>query len=64
MATILRVVDVFIADRLVRSYPVSWKLLNEPIIEQDAVELAQQAIKDDGFSADQIASARYVVRCR
>jgi hypothetical protein len=64
MATILRVVDVFIADRLVRSYPVSWTLLNEPIIEQDAVELAQQAMKVDGFSADQIKAARYVVRLR
>jgi hypothetical protein len=64
MATILRVVDVFIADRLVRSYPVSWTLLSEPIIEQDAVELAQQAMKGDGFSAGQIAAARYVVRRR
>jgi hypothetical protein len=64
MATILRVVDVFIADGLVRSYPVSWTLVSEPIIEQDAVELAQQAMKDDGFSADQIKAARYVVRRR
>jgi hypothetical protein len=64
MATILRVVDVFIADRLVRSYPARWTLLNEPIIEQDAVELAQQVMKADGFSADQIAAARYMVRRR
>jgi hypothetical protein len=62
MSTISRIVDVFIADRWVAAYPVSWTLLSEPIIEQDAVELARHAMKDDGFSADQIGSARYVVR--
>jgi hypothetical protein len=64
MNTISRIVDAFIADRLAGSYAVSWTLLNEPIIEQDAVELAQRAMEGDGFSADQIRSARYVVRSR
>ena len=64
MRTVLRVVDAFIADRLVGSYPVSWKLQDDPIREQDAIELARQAMKLDGFSSEQIEDARFVVRRR
>jgi hypothetical protein len=64
MRTILRIVDVFIADRLVRSYPVSWTFRNNRIVEHDAIELARQAMKKDGFSDDQIAVARFLVRRR
>jgi hypothetical protein len=64
MTTISRIVDVFIADRWVASYPVAWTLVNEPIIEQDAIELAKLLMEDDGFSDDQITSASYVVRNR
>jgi hypothetical protein len=45
----------------VRAY--SWTLFSEPIIERDAVELSQQEL-NDGFSADQINVARFIVRRR
>jgi hypothetical protein len=64
MRTILRIVDAFIADRLVGSYSVSWRLEDDPIIEQDAIELARQAMRQDGFSPEQIEVARFVVRRR
>ena len=64
MRAILRIVDAFISDRLVGTYPVSWTLQDNPIIEQDAVELAREAMKRDGFSDEQIGVARFVVRRR
>jgi hypothetical protein len=64
MRRISRVVDAFVSDKLVGSYSVGWTLENDPIIEQDAVEVARQAMKKDGFSDDQIEVASFVVRRR
>ena len=62
MSSIRRTVDAYINGRLVGSYPVSWTILNQPAINDDAVELAQLAMKEDGPTEEQIRSARYVVR--
>lgn len=62
MSSIHRIVDAYIDGKLAGSYPVSWTLLNQPAIDADAVELAQQAMEEDGFTPEQIKTARYVVR--
>jgi len=37
-------------------------MLNDAARDNDAIELAKEAMKEDGYTAQQIASARYVVR--
>ena len=43
-----KVVDVFLKDSLVASYPVAWDMLNAPISDQDFIGLAKDAMREDG----------------
>jgi hypothetical protein len=57
-----KVVDVFLKDRLVASYPVALGMLNGPTADQDYIELAKDAMREDGYSAEDIAGAKFSVR--
>ena len=43
-----KVVDVFLKDSLVASYPVAWDMLNAQISDQDFIGLAKDAMREDG----------------
>jgi hypothetical protein len=57
-----KVVDFFLKDRLVASYPVVVDRLDVAISEQDFIELARSAMQEDGYAAEDIAEAKFSVR--
>ena len=57
-----KVVDVFLKDRLVASYPVVLDMLNVAMSEQDFTELARGSMQMDGYAAEDIAEAKFSVR--
>jgi hypothetical protein len=57
-----KIVDVFLKDELVESYEFAWDLLNAPLLDQDFVDRAKARMRDDDYSAEQIAEARFGVR--
>lgn len=57
-----RIVDVFLGDRLAMSYPIAWRVLNEPIADGVFIDLAKEAMQRRGFRAGDIAGAKYSVR--
>jgi hypothetical protein len=57
-----KVVDVFLRDKLVASYPVVLDILNAAISEQDFIELARNSMREDGYTAEDIAEAKFSVR--
>jgi hypothetical protein len=56
-----KIVDVFLKDRLVASYPVTFGMLNGPTADRDYIKLAKDAM-GDGYSAADIAGAKFTVR--
>ena len=57
-----KVVDVFLKDRLVASYPVTFAMLNDRASEQDLIDLAKDAMCEDMYTAEDVASAKFEVR--
>jgi hypothetical protein len=57
-----KVVDVFLKDRLVASYPVVLDMVNAATSEQDFIELAKDSMREDGYTAEDIAEAKFSVR--
>jgi len=57
-----KIVDVFLKDELVESYEFAWDLLNAPLFDQDFVDRAKARMRDDNYSAEQIAEARFSIR--
>jgi hypothetical protein len=57
-----KVVDVFLRDRLVVSYPVVLNMLNAAISDQDFIGLAKESMREDGYTAEDIAEAKFSVR--
>ena len=57
-----KIVDVFLKDELVESYEFASDLLNSPLFDQDFVDRAKARMRDDNYSAEQIAEARFGVR--
>jgi hypothetical protein len=57
-----KVVDVFLRDKLVASYPVVLDILNAAISEQNFIELARNSMREDGYTAEDIAEAKFSVR--
>ena len=57
-----KVVDVFLRDKLVASYPVVLDILNAAISEQNFIELARNSMREDGYTAEDIAEAKFRVR--
>lgn len=57
-----RIVDVFLKDAFLRSYTLQWDITRAPMFEQDFVDRARARMQADGYTAEQIAAARFVVR--
>ena len=57
-----KIVDVFLKDELVESYEFTWDLLNAPLFDQDFVDRAKARMRDDDYSVEQIAEARFSIR--
>jgi hypothetical protein len=57
-----KVVDVVLRDRLVASYPVVLNRLNAAISEQDFIGLARDSMRENGYTAEDIAEAKFSVR--
>ena len=57
-----KIVDVFLKDELVESYEFAWDLPNAPLFDQDFVDRAKARMRDDNYSAEQIAEARFSIR--
>lgn len=58
---IVRTVDVFLGDRLIRSYEVEWPAGADAPTD-DAVELATARLKAEGFGDEMAALARFIIR--
>lgn len=54
-----RIVDVFIRDRLLASYPVVLEL-NEPITDEEYVEAIRQRLRDS--KTPDLEHAKFVIR--
>ena len=57
-------IDVFIQDEYVRSYSIVLGFVNAPIFDQDYVDRARAQMQADGWSAEEVQLARFVVRDR
>ena len=57
-----KVVDVFLKDRLVASYPIVLDRLNVAMSEQDFIQLTRNSMREDGYPAEDIADAKFSVR--
>ena len=57
-----KLIDVFLRDEYLRSYSVVLGFVNAPIFEQDYVDRARIQMQADGWSADEVQQARFVVR--
>lgn len=56
-----KIVDVFLRDRLVASYPVV-VALDRRIIDEDFVDQVKERMRGGSFSSDEVESARFMVR--
>lgn len=57
-----KIVDVFLEDALLRSYTLDWDLTHAPLFEQDFIDRARAQMLADGYTAEQIVTARFIVR--
>ena len=57
-----KIVDVFLKDVLLCSCTLDWDITHAPLFEQDFIDRARQQMRADGYTAEQIAEARFVVR--
>jgi hypothetical protein len=56
-----RIVEVFVQDRLVASYPIVLTL-DRPVVDEDFVERAKAQMNGGTYPPDEIARARFLVR--
>jgi hypothetical protein len=57
-----KVVDVFLKDRLVASYPIVLDKLNAAMSEQDFIELARDCLRENGYPAEDKVDSKFSVR--
>jgi hypothetical protein len=57
-----RIVDVFLKDKLVASYPVAGDMLSATISDRDFIDLAKNVMREDGYSEEDIDDAKFNVR--
>jgi hypothetical protein len=57
-----KIVDVFLKDVLVQSYTVSWDMTHAPLFDQDFIDRARERMKADGYTAQEVAEARFFIR--
>ena len=55
-------IDVFLQDEYVRSYSIVLGFVNAPIFDQDYIDRARAQMQADGWSAEEVQLARFVVR--
>lgn len=58
----VKIVDVFLRDVLVQSYAMAWDMTHAPLFEQDFIDRARERLKADGYTAQEVAEARFSVR--
>ena len=56
-----KIVDVFLRDRLVASYPVV-VTLDRRIMDEEFVDQVKERMRGGSFSPDEVESARFMVR--
>jgi hypothetical protein len=57
-----KVVDVFLGDRLVKSYGFDWDPAGLPAFDQDYIDRARRSLHDDGYGPSLIADVRFIVK--
>lgn len=57
-----KVVDVFLGDRLIRSYAFDRDPALSPDFDQDFIDRARRRLLEDGYPATMIADARFFVK--
>jgi hypothetical protein len=57
-----KIVDVFLRDVLAQSYTVAWEMTHAPLFEQDFIDRARERMKADGYTAQDVAEARFSIR--
>lgn len=57
-----KVVDVFLGDRLIRSYGFDWDPASSLAFDQDFIDRARQRLLEDGYGETVIADARFIVK--
>jgi hypothetical protein len=57
-----KLIDVFLRDEYLRSYSIALGFVHAPIFDQDYVDRARIQMQADGWSADEVQQARFVVR--
>ncbi|HQS19426.1 hypothetical protein [Reyranella sp.] len=57
-----KLIDVFLRDEYLRSYSIVLGFVNAPIFEQDYVDRARAQMQADGWSAEEVQQARFVIR--
>jgi hypothetical protein len=57
-----RIVDVFRADVLVKTYAFDLARLHRPAFDHDLIERAKVRLRRDGYAPDEVERARFAVR--
>lgn len=57
-----KIVDVFIRDKLVASYPVVVTLPEEPLSDRHFIERIKEQMRAGSYAPEDIAVARFTVR--
>ncbi|MPZ34130.1 MAG: hypothetical protein GEV13_24615 [Rhodospirillales bacterium] len=57
-----KIVDVFLKDVLVQSYTMTWDMTHAPLFDQDFIDRARERMKADGYTAQEVAEARFSIR--
>jgi hypothetical protein len=57
-----KIVDVFVRDKLVASYPVIVASLEEPISDQHLIEHVKEQMRAGNYASEDITVARFTVR--
>ena len=57
-----KIVDVFLRDVLVQAYAMAWDMTHSPLFEQDFIDRARERLKADGYTAQEVAEARFSIR--
>ena len=57
-----KLIDVFLRDEYLRSYSIVLGFVHAPIFDQDYIDRARAKMLADGWSADEVQQARFVVR--
>ena len=57
-----KIVDVFLGDRLIRSYAFDRDPADSPAYDEDFIDRARRRLLEDGYLATAIADARFIVK--